>query len=124
VDGGASLFERIGGEGAIMLAVSIFYRRVLEDPLLRRFFAALDMPAQTRKQVAFMSWAFGGPAAYQGRDLRAAHAPLVKRGLGPAHFEAVLGHLAETLEEMQVERALRDEVLAVVATTREQVLGV
>src|SRR5688572_30371485 len=72
-----SLYERIGGEAAVMAAVDIFYAKVLAHDLLRPFFAGLDMQAQIRKQVAFMSWAFGGPVEYRGRDLTAAHANLV-----------------------------------------------
>ena len=64
-----------------MAAVPIFYSRVLADDLTRPFFEKLDMETQTKKQVAFMTWAFGGPEDYKGRDLRSAHASLVQRGL-------------------------------------------
>ena len=85
---GQSLYERIGGEAAVMAAVDVFYEKVLANELTRPFFQTLDMEAQVRKQIAFMSWALGGPDAYKGRDLAAAHAHLVKgTGLGDAHFE-------------------------------------
>ncbi len=120
----ASLYERIGGEAAIMAAVDLFYEKVLADPLTRPFFEGLDMAGQTKKQTAFMTWAFGGPAEYRGRDLRTAHARLVtEKGLGNAHFDAIAAHLKATLEELGVTETLVDEVLAVVASTREQVLG-
>jgi hemoglobin len=120
----ASLYERLGGENAIMAAVDLFYAKVMNDPLTRPFFETLDMRAQTRKQVAFMTWAFGGPAEYKGRDLRAAHAELVKkRGLGDTQFDAVAGHLRATLEELGVSADLIGEALAIVAGTRTEVLG-
>ena len=56
------LYERIGGQAAVMAAVDLFYEKVMEDELTRPFFAGLDMSKQTTKQVAFMTWAFGGPA--------------------------------------------------------------
>lgn len=118
-----SLYERVGGEAAIMAAAEIFYRKVLDDPLTRPFFEGLDMAAQTRKQVAFLAWAFGGPQEYKGRDLRTAHAALVSRGLSHVHFEAVAAHLRSTLEELGVPGELIDEVLAIVSRTRPQVLG-
>jgi hemoglobin len=119
-----SLYERIGGEKALMAAVDIFYTRVLADELTRPFFEALDMEAQIRKQVAFMTWAFGGPAEYKGRDLRSAHAGLVKdKGLGDAHFDAVAGHLKATLVELGVADELIGEALAIVGSTRADVLG-
>jgi hemoglobin len=120
----ASLYDRIGGESAIIAAVDLFYAKVMDDPVTRPFFEALDMKAQTRKQVAFMTWAFGGPAEYKGRDLRTAHAELVKkRGLNDVHFDAVAGHLRETLQELGVPADMVGEALAIVAGTRSDVLG-
>ncbi len=118
-----SLYERIGGEAAVMAAVDLFYKKVMDDPLTRPFFAGLDMPAQVRKQVAFMTVAFGGPDQYRGRDLRTAHAPLRARGLGQVHFDAVAGHLERTLQELGVAAPLISEALAIVASTRDAVLN-
>jgi hemoglobin len=119
----ASLFERLGGEAAIMAAVDLFYGKVLADEVTRPFFAGLDMPAQTKKQVAFMAWAFGGPEAYKGRDLRTAHRRLVaEMGLNDAHFDAVAKHLKATLEELGVAKELIDEALGIVAGARTEVL--
>jgi hemoglobin len=119
-----SLYERLGGEAAIMAAVDLFYEKVLADPITRPFFDGLDMQVQARKQVAFMTYVFGGPVAQRGRDLRVAHADLVKhRGLGDVHFDAVVGHLRATLIELEFDGPLQDEVMAVIATTRSDVLN-
>lgn len=118
-----SLYERIGGQVAVLAAVQIFYKRVLEDELTGKYFASLDMNQQIKKQVAFMTWAFGGPSEYKGRDLREAHAPLVKQGLNRTHFAAVAGHLRGTLEELGVEESMIAEALAIVGGTRAEVLG-
>lgn len=106
-----------------MAAVDRFYGKVLADPLTRPFFDGLDMDAQSRKQLAFMARAMGGPDAYRGRDLRAAHAPLLARGLSDAHFDAVATHLGDTLRELGKGADLIAEVMAVVASTRAEVLG-
>lgn len=119
-----SLYERIGGEAALMAAVDLFYEKVLANELTRPYFQSLDMNTMVRKQIAFMTWALGGPDAYKGRDLAAAHAHLVQaKGLSDVHFDAVAQSLEATLVELGVERALVDEVLAVVSTTRGSVLG-
>lgn len=118
-----SLYERIGGEEAIMAACNLFYDKVLADELTAPFFEALDMDAQTRKQIAFMTWAFGGPDKYKGRDLRTAHAKLVERGLSDQHFDAVAQHLQETLKELGVADDLIEEVLEIVDGTRNEVLN-
>ncbi len=36
-----SLFERIGGEPAVDAAVDLFYRKVLQDKSIKKFFACL-----------------------------------------------------------------------------------
>jgi len=120
----ASLFERIGGEAAVMAAVDLFYKKVLDDPLLAPFFRELDLAAQVRKQVSFMGWAFGSGHVYRGRDLREALARLVReRGLGDVHFDAVAGHLDATLRELGVPDDLVTEALTIVASVRGQVLA-
>lgn len=118
-----SLYERIGGEEAIMSAVGLFYEKVLADELMRPFFEELNMTAQSRKQVAFMAWAFGGPEHYKGRDLGVAHAQLVKRGLSDPHFDAIVRHLEATLRELGVEDSIILEAMSIVGGTRNRVLG-
>jgi hemoglobin len=106
-----------------MAAVDLFYQKVIDDQLTRPFFKDLDMKAQATKQVAFMTWAFGGPAEYKGRDLRSAHAGLVKRGLNDQHFDAVARHLAATLRELGVADELIQEAVGIVAAQRDVVLN-
>lgn len=119
-----SLYERLGGETAIMAAVALFYEKVMADQTTSPFFAGLDMEAQTKKQIAFMSRAFGGPTEWNGRDLREAHVRLVKEmGLTDVHFDAVAGHLTSTLQDLGIDDDVASEVLGIVASTREQVLN-
>lgn len=118
-----SLFEKIGGAGAVDAAVDIFYRKVLSDDRINHFFDETDMQAQRDKQKAFLTMAFGGPNGYKGKDLRSAHAPLVKRGLNDSHFGAVAGHLKGTLDELGVPENLVDEVMGIAASTHDDVLN-
>lgn len=119
-----TLYDRIGGDVAVMAAVQRFYEKVLADPRVSGFFVDLDMGAQVRKQVAFITWALGGPAEYKGRDLRTAHARLVEHdGLSDVHFDAVAGILRETLEEMGVAPADVNEALSIIGAQRDEVLG-
>lgn len=118
-----SLYERLGGEQAITATVGLFYEKVMADPQLSPFFADLDVPKQVKKQIAFMTMAFGGPHKYDGKDLRTAHARLVEKGLNEQHFGAVAGHLQAALLELDVPRNLVDEVLGIVGTTKADVLS-
>lgn len=118
-----SLYERLGGEAAILAAVDVFYSKVLADDLTRPFFEGLDMDAQTKKQIAFMARAFGGPEEYHGRDLRSSHAALVRdKGLNDVHFDRIALHLEATLQEMRVPAELIAEVLGLIGGTRNEVL--
>lgn len=119
----SSLYERIGGDTAIMAAVDLFYQKVVADNVTRPFFGEVDMGAQTKKMVAFMNIAFGGPAEYNGRNMRDAHADLVKDGLNDEHFDAVAVHLDSTLRELNVPDQEINEVMEIVGGTREEVLN-
>ncbi len=118
-----SLFEQIGGEAAVNAAVDIFYRKVLADYRINRFFDNVDMEQQAAKQKAFLTMAFGGPNNYTGTDMRNAHARLVKMGLDDSHFDAVMEHLGGTLKELNVSDNLIAQVAAIAESTRNDVLG-
>jgi hemoglobin len=118
-----SLYQRVGGEAAIMAAATLFYDKVLADPELAPFFASLDMEQQVSKQVGFLSWAFGGPERYAFRPLREAHARPRSLGLNDVHFDRVAAHLADTLRELGVADDLIEEALRIVEGTRAEVLG-
>ncbi|MGZ5045521.1 MAG: group I truncated hemoglobin [Methylobacter sp.] len=120
---GQTLYERIGGEAAVNAAVDIFYRKVLADYRINRFFDNTDMDQQIAKQKAFFTMAFGGPNNYSGKDLRNAHARLVKMGLNASHFDAVMEHLGATLNELNVPQELIAEAAAIAESTRNDVLG-
>lgn len=118
-----TLYDRIGGEPAVNTAVDIFYRNVLNDYRIYRFFNNVDMEEQVVKQKAFLTMAFGGPNNYTGADMRKAHARLVKLGLDDSHFDAVVENLVATLKELNVPQELINEVVALCETTRNDVLG-
>ena len=118
-----TLYERLGGEPAVNAAVDIFYRKVLADYRINRFFDDTDMEKQAAKQKAFLTMAFGGPNNYTGTDMRTAHARFVKMGLNDSHFDAVVENLGATLTELNVPQALIAEVAALCETTRNDVLN-
>jgi hemoglobin len=117
-----ALYEQLGGEGAVNAAVDIFYRKVLTDDRISHFFDDVDMERQAAKQRAFLTYAFGGPNHYKGKDMRAAPAHLIKRGQNEEHFNAVAGHLKSTLQELNAPANLIDEVLAIAASTHDDAL--
>ncbi len=121
-DSSSTLYERVGGKSAVAAVVNLLYDRIINDPLLLRFFDGIDVRRQKSKQVAFSSTVFSGPTRHSGQDLRQAHSHLVARGLNDKHFNAVAGHLQSTLEELSVPATLVEEIMAIVESTRNDVL--
>ena len=119
---GSKLYELLGGAAAVNTATLRFYEKVMADPSLAPLFKGLNIEAQAKKFVAFMTMAMGGPHEYTGKDLRTAHERLVRDGLADQHFEAILNHLEATLVELGTEQDLIEQTLELVASTYRDVL--
>lgn len=118
-----TLYERLGGEPAFTVAVDDFYRRMLGDPRVARFFDDVDMEGQIAKQKAFLTYVTGGPAEYSGQDMRTAHADLVQRGLADEHVDVVIEHLGATLTSLGAAPEDVAEVAGLAESVRADVLG-
>jgi hemoglobin len=116
-----SIYQQLGGKAAIDAAVELFYTKVLADARVNSYFKDINMIRQKRKQKEFLSMALGAPTKYTGADLRTAHKDLP--GLNDTHFNAIAEHLQATLVELKVDKALIDRTLAVVESTRADVLN-
>lgn len=118
-----SLFERLGGQGAVNTAVDIFYRKMLMDERVSHFFDDADMEQQILKQKGFLTMVFGGPNHYSGKNMREGHAHLLKRGLNDSHVDIVIEHLGATLEELGVAAEDIQQIAAIANSVRDDVLG-
>ena len=118
-----SLFEQIGGMAAVDAAVDIFYTKVLADASISHFFRWTHMKSQNAMQKDFLAYAFGAPLDYSGKTMRHAHAHLVRHGLNESHFNAIVGHLVATLQELGVADELVQAVGKIAEGTRSDVLG-
>jgi hemoglobin len=75
-----SLYEWAGGAPAFEKLTAIFYRHVLEEPLLRPLFE--NMPPEHSHRVAmWIAEIFGGPKSYS-EQLETAHPHMMSRHLG------------------------------------------
>jgi hemoglobin len=115
-----TLYEQLGGKDALEAAVDLFYEKVLADDRIKHFFDGVDMGKQRGKQKIFLAYAFGGPVSYSGKDMRDAHKHL---DLTEEHFAAVAGNLQATLQEMGVAEDLVEAVMAIAASTHDDVLN-
>ena len=119
----STLYERIGGEKAVNAAVELFYRNLLSDGRVARFFDGVDMNDQIAKQKSFLTMAFGGPNNYTGLDMRNAHKRLLEKGLNDSHVDAVLENLDRTLRQLGVGEKEVKEVCDLANSVRDDVLS-
>ena len=68
-----TLYERLGGEGAIKSVVDKFYVYMLDDARVKEFFKNTDMNKQRKRQADFITMVTGGPNKYDGMDMKKAH---------------------------------------------------
>lgn len=115
-----TIYSDIGGREAVEAAVGDFYVRVLADPALEHYFTGVDMERLQRHQRAFIGMAFGGPVAYQGQDMKTAHAGLAIPG---EDFDKVVGHLAATLSGLGVPAATIGQIAAAVLPLKPDIVA-
>ena len=115
-----SIYETIGGKDLVADAVERFYAKLRSDPVISVFFEGSDVAQLTTHQEMFLTAALGGPDAYRGRDMRAAHAHLQ---ITDSDFDLFLGHLADTLGEVGTEAARIDEVIAALEPLRHDIVS-
>ena len=115
-----SIYETLGREHGIRVAVDEFYDRVLGDPRLQHYFAGVNIPHLRRHQVALLAAVTGGPNAYRGRDLGEAHRRL---SITPEHFDVVVGHLGATLDHLGVDPGITGEIAAALGSHRDEIVA-
>jgi hemoglobin len=139
VEGKLALFDRLGAEVGISNIMADFLPRALEDPrvnwqrhgvkrfaLLRRdrnveWSATPENVAELQKHlVQFFSLATGGPAHYDGKEMKAAHADL---RISNPEFDAAIGDLKASLDKLQVPNKEQKELLSIVESTRPQIVA-
>lgn len=118
------LYHRVGGDKAMEVAVDLFYRKVLQDDFVSKFFEDVDMERQRLKQKIFLSMAFGGPYQFSGLDLRKIHKRLVEEmGLTDAHFDRMLQLFKESLEELNISEKALNSMLEILESARDDILN-
>ena len=133
-----TLFERLGGEQGISALVDDFVARAMQDPRVNwqrkgvtraRLFhhnqaitwAPTEQGIVTLKQhlVQFIALATGGPAQYEGKGMKEAHANM---HINNPEFDAAVGDLKAALDKAQVPNKEQKELLAIIESTRPQIV--
>jgi hemoglobin len=136
-----SLFERLGGERGITAIVEDFTPRALQDPRVnwarngvtrggfwihRNHSVAWsqtpeEIAALKKHLVQFITLATGGPAHYEGKDLKPLHANM---HISNPEFDAAVGDLKASLDNLKIPNTEQKELLAIIESTRPEIVTV
>ncbi len=94
-----STFERYGGFASISKVVTAFYDKVLDSPVLSKYFEGIDMRRQIDHQTKFIASLMGGPASFTNQELERAHARFT---ITRSEFDEMMELLQETLEDFDL----------------------
>jgi hemoglobin len=141
VEGKLALFDRLGGEPGVSNIVADFTPRVLQDPRVnwqrkgvkragfsfRRdrsesvIWKATDGNVASLKKhlVQFLALATGGPAHYDGKEMKSAHAGM---RISNPEFDAALGDLKASLDKLQIPNKEQKELLSIIESTRPHIV--
>jgi len=117
-----SLYKRVGGYDAISAVTDDFITRLATDKSLSRFFVGLSDDSKVKVKnhiVDLVCMATGGPCAYTGRDMKTSHKGL---GITEADWNTMAGHFVATLNKFKVPKKEQDELLAIVVTTKKDIV--
>ncbi len=129
-----SLYDRLGAERGLTAIVEDFTPRALQDPRVNWDRKGVksggifhrgpsvtwdptpgNVAALKKHLVEFLALATGGPAHYEGKELKSDHAGMQ---ISNPEFDAVVGDLKSSLDNLQIANQEQKELLAIVESTR------
>ena len=133
-----SLYDRLGSEKGLTAIVDDFTPRLLQDPrvnwqrqnvkhglltgnktTVEWTNSPANVAALKKHLVQFLTSATGGPAHYEGKEMKAAHSDM---GITNPEFDAAVGDIKASLDKLQVPNKEQKELLAIIESTRPQVV--
>lgn len=115
----APLFDRLGGAARIAAVVDDALDRHAANPLLAPRFAGKDLPRLKQLGTQFFCMGSGGPQAYEGRDMRAAHSGM---NISEQEFIAAIDDIVAALHAQGTGAAEVNEVVGILYSLKGEVL--
>ena len=116
-----SLYERLGGVGAIQAVVTKFIGNVGADKRINSYFAKTDLKQLNKLLVEQVCMATGGPCSYSGRDMKTTHKGMK---VTTAAFGALVEDLVAALDTFNVPKKEKDELIAILAPMKGDIVEV
>ena len=117
-----SLYERLGGYGAISAVVNDFAEKLFDDPQVGPFFKGMGTDTRKsfiQKNTNLVCNVTGGPCKIISRDARTVHSGL---GITEADFNVVVNHLVDTLNSFEVPAREQEELLSIVGSLKPAIV--
>ncbi|MGQ3028391.1 MAG: group I truncated hemoglobin [Ferrovibrionaceae bacterium] len=115
-----SLYARIGGMPTINAVVDDFIANVAADPVINRRFARTNIPKLKASLADQICAASGGPCTYRGGTMLEVHKGM---DITDTEFNAMAGDMDKTLRKFGVPKKEYDELMAILASTRGDIVG-
>lgn len=119
-DGLPSLYDRLGGASVMTAVVDELIDVAVADPLNGQVLRKVNtkrLKAKIHEQVCMMT---GGPCVFDGDDMRTTHAG---HGVTEAHFYRLVEHLVAILDRHGVAAREKNDLLAVLAPLKREVVS-
>jgi hemoglobin len=120
-----SLYDRLGGVYNIATVVDDFIDRIMVDPRLNanprvdEAHHRVSPPGFKFLVTEMLCWAAGGPQQYSGRPMGDSHRHLM---ITEPEWQAFMDDLRQTLDKFEVPQPERDEVNAIVESTKDAIV--
>jgi len=116
-----SLYDRLGGADAINALTESWVARVGGDDRANGKFVRTDIERLMKEVVDQLCEATGGPCTYTGRSMLETHAGMK---VTAGEFDVVMQHLDATLDELNVPKTERDELVGLLRPMRGDIVEV
>jgi hemoglobin len=116
-----SLYDRLGGLDAINALTESWVARVGGDDRANGKFVRTDIPRLMKEVADQLCEVTGGPCTYTGRSMRDTHAGM-KTTAG--EFDVVMQHLDAALDDLNVPKTERDELVGLLRPMRDDIVEV
>jgi hemoglobin len=116
-----SLYDRLGGGGAITALTESWVARVGGDDRANGKFVRTDIERLMKEVVDQLCEATGGPCTYTGRSMLETHAGM---RVTAGEFDVVMQHLGAALDELNVPKTEQDELVGLLRPMRDDIVEV
>ena len=115
-----SLYDRLGGKGAITAVVDSMVNRIAKDQRINARFANTDIVHLKAMLVDQICEASGGPCKYTGKDMKASHAGMK---IADDEFTALVEDLTAALNEFKVPAGEQKDLVGALAPMKPDIVN-